>query len=79
MTLADRCSSTDSRIQCAGRHDAALRGEFLFDFHAKGWVWRVFKDDYVMLWDACPWCHAKLPNIAAVYDRLRKGIAEDAE
>lgn len=79
MTIADRCSSTDSRIKCAGRHDATIRGEFLFCFQAKGWVWRAFTDDYEMVFSFCPWCKAPLPDLAAVYDRLRKGIAEDAE
>ena len=71
------CSGIDPRVKCAGRHDAGLRGEFLFDFHAKGWVWSAFKDDWRMVWDTCPWCKATLPNIAAVYARLRAGIVED--
>ena len=77
--LAERCSSTDSRIQCAGRHDAGLRGEFRFSFTEKGWVWRVFKDDYRMVFTFCPWCKEDLPNINAVYARLKKGIDEDGD
>ena len=75
--IADRCSSTDPRVHCAGRHDAALRGDFLWSWKAKGWIWCAFAEGRAMLWDRCPWCHERLPDLQAVYDRLREGIAED--
>lgn len=77
--IADRCSSTDSRVSCVGRHDAGLRGEFRFDFHAKGWTWRAIEDEHRTGFTHCPWCGERLPDIWAVYERLCKGIYEDAD
>lgn len=74
-----KCDRKDPRVKCVGRWDATLRGDFRYDFTARGWVWAAFAGDYVMVWPFCPWCKAKLPNIGAVYDRLRKGICEEED
>ena len=68
------CSSEDSRVKCVGRWDATLRGDFLYHFEAHGWLWTAFAD---RVFKRCPWCLHALPNQAAIYDRLRKGIAEE--
>jgi hypothetical protein len=70
------CSKTDPRLKCVWRWDASLRGEFLWDWDAQGWVWNIL-DGKVMLWDRCPGCKSRLPNQAAVYRRLREGIGEE--